>query len=101
MFIFINTCDLCLTNEGSHSSYNLCIKMAHFRNCAKQCTSIKENYCTHMAELPKQHINAQKKHSLLKDDRMEPPIQTEYLRPGGATTLIFIVDGARTESSSK
>ena len=75
--------------------------MAHFRNCAKQCTSIKENYCTHMAELPKQHINAHKKHSLLKDDRMEPPIQTEYLRPGGATTLIFIVDGARTESSSQ
>ena len=26
---------------------------------------------------------------------MEPPIQTEYLRSGGATTLIFMVDGAR------
>ena len=25
---------------------------------------------------------------------MEPPIQTEYLRSGGATTLIFIVEGA-------
>mmetsp|Transcript_20748 Transcript_20748/g.71672 ORF Transcript_20748/g.71672 Transcript_20748/m.71672 type:complete len:220 (+) Transcript_20748:139-798(+) len=32
---------------------------------------------------------------VLKDDKMEPPIQTEYLRSGGATTLIFIVDGAR------
>merc|ERR1719160_2410125 len=32
---------------------------------------------------------------VLRDDRMEPPIQTEYLRSGGATTLIFIVDGAR------
>merc|ERR1712194_538454 len=29
---------------------------------------------------------------VLKDDKMEPPIQTEYLRSGGATTLIFIVD---------
>merc|ERR1719453_527769 len=27
--------------------------------------------------------------------KMEPPIQTEYLRSGGATILIFIVDGAR------
>ena len=26
--------------------------------------------------------------------RMEPPIQTEYLRSGGATTLIFIDVGA-------
>ena len=34
-----------------------------------------------------------------KDDKMEPPIHTEYLRSGGATTLIFIVDGARAVSS--
>ena len=34
-----------------------------------------------------------------KDERMEPPIQTEYLRSGGATTLIFIVDGARAVNS--
>lgn len=27
--------------------------------------------------------------------RMEPPIQTEYLRSGGATILIFIEEGAR------
>merc|ERR1719172_155396 len=33
------------------------------------------------------------------DERMEPPIQTEYFRSGGATTLIFIVDGARAVSS--
>ena len=26
---------------------------------------------------------------------MEPPIQTEYLRSGGAMILIFMVDGAR------
>ena len=26
--------------------------------------------------------------------RIDPPIHTEYLRSGGATTLIFIVDGA-------
>merc|ERR1712146_440151 len=26
--------------------------------------------------------------------RIEPPIHTEYLRSGGATTLIFMVDGA-------
>merc|ERR1712113_318496 len=36
---------------------------------------------------------------VLKDDKMEPPIHTEYLRSGGATTLIFIVDGARAVSS--
>merc|ERR1719335_803027 len=36
---------------------------------------------------------------VLSDDRMEPPIQTEYLRSGGATTLIFMVDGANAVSS--
>merc|ERR1712061_594467 len=36
---------------------------------------------------------------VLKEDRIEPPIHTEYLRSGGATTLIFIVDGARAVSS--
>merc|ERR1712187_854540 len=36
---------------------------------------------------------------VLSDERMEPPIHTEYLRSGGATTLIFIVDGARAVSS--
>ena len=29
------------------------------------------------------------------DARMEPPIQTEYFRSGGAMILIFIVAGAR------
>merc|ERR1719512_359663 len=37
--------------------------------------------------------------NVLKEDRMEPPIHTEYLRSGGATTLIFIVDGARAVNS--
>merc|ERR1711959_452498 len=37
--------------------------------------------------------------NVLKEERMEPPIHTEYLRSGGATTLIFIVDGARAVSS--
>merc|ERR1712022_70152 len=36
---------------------------------------------------------------VLKDDRIEPPIHTEYFRSGGAITLIFIVDGARAVSS--
>merc|ERR1712045_878873 len=36
---------------------------------------------------------------VLKEDRIEPPIHTEYLRSGGATTLIFIVDGASAVSS--
>merc|ERR1719499_378778 len=36
---------------------------------------------------------------VLKDDRMEPPIQTEYFLSGGATTLIFIVDGAKAVNS--
>merc|ERR1719240_818858 len=30
---------------------------------------------------------------------MDPPIQTEYLRSGGATTLIFMVEGAKAVSS--
>merc|ERR1712137_1310570 len=36
---------------------------------------------------------------VLSEDRMDPPIHTEYLRSGGATTLIFIVDGASAVSS--
>merc|ERR1712096_373687 len=36
---------------------------------------------------------------VLKEERIEPPIQTEYLRSGGATTLIFIVEGANAVSS--
>merc|ERR1712084_151749 len=36
---------------------------------------------------------------VLNEDKMEPPIQTEYFRSGGATTLIFIVDGAKAVSS--
>ena len=34
-----------------------------------------------------------------REARMEPPIHTEYFLSGGATTLIFIVDGARAVSS--
>merc|ERR1719169_130888 len=37
--------------------------------------------------------------NVLRDERIEPPIQTEYFRSGGATTLIFIVEGARAVSS--
>merc|ERR1712232_100747 len=36
---------------------------------------------------------------VLRDERIEPPIHTEYLRSGGATTLIFIVEGANAVSS--
>merc|ERR1719356_957431 len=36
---------------------------------------------------------------VLSDDKIEPPIHTEYFRSGGATTLIFIVEGARAVSS--
>merc|ERR1719401_712735 len=36
---------------------------------------------------------------VLKDDKIEPPIHTEYLRSGGATTLIFMVEGARAVNS--
>merc|ERR1711933_648972 len=34
-----------------------------------------------------------------KDERIDPPIQTEYFRSGGATTLIFMVEGASAVSS--
>merc|ERR1712176_1455073 len=33
------------------------------------------------------------------EDKIDPPIQTEYFRSGGATTLIFIVDGASAVNS--
>merc|ERR1712066_201146 len=36
---------------------------------------------------------------VLNDDKIDPPIQTEYFRSGGATTLIFMVEGARAVSS--
>merc|ERR1719263_2194013 len=37
--------------------------------------------------------------NVLNDDKIEPPIHTEYLRSGGATTLIFMVEGASAVSS--
>merc|ERR1719326_729061 len=36
---------------------------------------------------------------VLNEERMEPPIHTEYLRSGGATTLIFIVERSKAVSS--
>merc|ERR1712014_230492 len=36
---------------------------------------------------------------VLSDDKIEPPIHTMYLRSGGATTLILIVEGARAVNS--
>merc|ERR1711870_210098 len=36
---------------------------------------------------------------VLSEDKIEPPIHTEYFRSGGATTLIFIVEGAKSVSS--
>jgi len=33
------------------------------------------------------------------DERIDPPIHTEYFLSGGATTLIFIVDGAKDYNS--
>merc|ERR1712032_444895 len=36
---------------------------------------------------------------VLRDERMDPPIHTEYLRSGGATTLIFMVEGASAVNS--
>jgi len=35
----------------------------------------------------------------LKPDKIEPPIQTENLLSGGATTLIFMVEGAKVVTS--
>merc|ERR1719428_1474092 len=37
--------------------------------------------------------------NVLKLLKIDPPIQTEYFRSGGATTLIFIVEGANAVSS--
>merc|ERR1719386_159277 len=34
-----------------------------------------------------------------REDRIDPPIQTEYFLSGGATTLIFIVEGAKAVNS--
>merc|ERR1712118_259049 len=36
---------------------------------------------------------------VLSEERIDPPIHTEYLRSGGATTLIFIVEGASCVNS--
>merc|ERR1719230_1838420 len=36
---------------------------------------------------------------VLREERIEPPIHTEYLRSGGTMTLIFIVEGARAVNS--
>merc|ERR1712098_519287 len=37
--------------------------------------------------------------NVLRDDRMEPPIHTEYLRSGGAMILIVIESGANAFTS--
>merc|ERR1712178_138803 len=37
--------------------------------------------------------------NVLNEERIEPPIHTEYFLSGGATTLIFIVEGAKAVSS--
>merc|ERR1711862_887947 len=37
--------------------------------------------------------------NVLNDDKIEPPIHTEYFLSGGATTLIFIVEGANAVNS--
>merc|ERR1719414_988244 len=37
--------------------------------------------------------------NVLSEDKIDPPIHTEYLRSGGATTLIFMVDGAKAVNS--
>ena len=34
-----------------------------------------------------------------KELKIDPPIHTQYLRPGGATTVIFMVDKARAPNS--
>ena len=34
-----------------------------------------------------------------REDKILPPIHTEYFLSGGATTLIFMVDGARAVNS--
>lgn len=34
-----------------------------------------------------------------RDERIDPPIQTENFLSGGATTLIFMVEGARAVTS--
>merc|ERR1711927_59553 len=36
---------------------------------------------------------------VLSEERMDPPIHTEYFRSGGAITLIFMVEGAKAVSS--
>merc|ERR1712146_483955 len=36
---------------------------------------------------------------VLSEERMEPPIQTEYFRSGGVITRILTVDGAKAVSS--
>ena len=36
---------------------------------------------------------------VLKELKMEPPIQTEYFLSGGAMTLIFIEEGAKATTS--
>ena len=36
---------------------------------------------------------------LLREARIEPPIQAEYFRSGGSNTLIFMVEGAKAITS--
>jgi hypothetical protein len=41
------------------------------------------------------HLEMHISWTALSDDKREPTVQTEYLYSSGATTLIFIVEGAK------
>merc|ERR1712066_942632 len=79
----------------THSEKSLTSGKCHLHSCAQ-----KHFLCTMVG--PDSSYSPLDTHicwNVLREDRMEPPIQTEYLRSGGATTLIFMVEGARAVSS--
>merc|ERR1712183_266685 len=88
--------------HDNSSSSRRCPKMLIFKleNACPLATSQKHLRCTMVG--PDSSYSPLEIHicwKVLKEERIEPPIHTEYLRSGGATTLIFIVEGARAVSS--
>merc|ERR1719305_554018 len=84
----------CVTHAARSSSTTTSLYACHGTSAQKhlRCTMVGPDSSYSVFEI---HICW----NVDSDDRIAPPIQTEYLRSGGAITLIFIVDGASAVSS--
>merc|ERR1719390_172364 len=84
----------CVTHAARSSSTTTSLYACHGTSAQKhlRCTMVGPDSSYSVFEI---HICW----NVDSDDKIDPPIHTEYLRSGGATTLIFIEFGARFVTS--